>query len=408
VVDDVERMTDQARDAGFTLLEAVIAMVIFGLVASSTAAVLVRAVGGSSDNRARAAAANVAAQTMDGLRQSAQTGQGYTDLTTRQLADVVVQGRRYSVSTSVSVVLKAGAGSPCTSGGLSDEVYKKVGVMVTWPAAGSVKPVRSDTIVQYPGVATDPTKGALGVVVSGPSGAEARVSVILSSGATQLTDDSGCAYFSGLTGGTYTATANAPGHVDQSGAATASQSAGVQAASATVLNLAYATATTPRITFATVGADGAVDPSYAWFGTSAYTLTNTAADRSGTATTSTVSPTLYPFSSGYDVWLGGCAGEAPASRVNFATLPGASPQVTVPVGGLTLTNTGAASVDVVLRHTDSTSCPTTYTGTLPTGVTFRAALPFGQWTATSAAGPVASPASVTLTGSAPTATVTFP
>jgi len=399
----------QDDDAGFTLLEVVVAMVIFGIVASSTAVVLVRAVGGSSDNRARAAAANVAAQTMDALRQNAQTGQGYTDLTTRQLADVVVQGRTYSVSTSVSVVLKAGGGSPCTSGGLSDEVYKKVGVMVTWPAAGSVKPVRSDTIVQNPGVATDLTKGALGVVVAGPGGLpEARVPVTLSSGDAKLTDDSGCAYFSGLAGGTYTATASAPGHVDQSGAATASQSAGVQAASATVVNLPYATATTPRITFATVGADGNADPSYTWFGTSAYTLKNTAADRSGSTATNTVSPTLYPFASGYDVWLGPCAGEAPASRVNFATLPGTSPQVAVPVGGLAISNTSAASVDVVVRHTDSTSCPTSYTGTLPAGVTFRAALPFGQWTVTSAGGAVASPAAVTLTSGAPTAAVSFP
>jgi hypothetical protein len=321
---------------------------------------------------------------------------------------VPLQGRTYSVSTSVSTVLKASGGSPCTSGGLSDEIYKKVGVTVTWPAAGSVQPVHSDTLVQNPGVATDLTKGALGVVVAGPAGApEPRVPVTLSSGVTQVTDDSGCAYFPGLAGGTYTATASAPGHVDQSGAATASQSAGVQAASATVVNLAYATASTPRITFATVGADGTVDPSYVWFGTSAYTLRNGAADRSGTTATSTVSPVLYPFASGYDVWLGGCAGEAPTTRVNFATLPGASPQVTVPVGGLSVSNTSAASVDVVLQHTDATACPTTYTGTLPAGVTFRAALPFGQWTVTSAAGAVASPTAVTLTGSAPTAAVSF-
>jgi len=61
---------------------------------------------------------------------------------------------------------------------------------------------------------------------------------------------------------------------------------------------------------------------------------------------------------------------------------------------------------VVLQHAD-TSCPTTYTGTLPAGVSVSVALPFGQWSATTGAGSAASPSTVTLTPDAPTSAVTF-
>ncbi|WP_167581633.1 prepilin-type N-terminal cleavage/methylation domain-containing protein [Kineococcus rubinsiae] len=393
-------------DEGFTLLEVVIALVLFGIVASATAAVLVRGVAGSSDNRARAAAANIAAQTMDTLRQSGATGQGYTGLATRQLGDVVVQGRTYSVFASVTAVRKANAGSPCAAGGLSDEIFKKVGVTVTWPASGSVQPVRSDTIVQNPGVAADLTKGAVGVVVAGPAAQpQPRVPVTLSSGATQVTDDSGCAYFSGLPAGNYTATATAPGYVNPSGGQSATQTAGVVAASATVVNLTYAKAATPRITFGTAGPNGTLDPAYVFYGTPGFTLNSGTSSFPGTTSTGVVTPVLYPAASGYETWLGGCVSEAPTSRVSFTTLPGASPQVTVPAGGLTLRNTGAASVSILLQHTDS-SCATSYTGTLPPGATYRVTVPFGQWAVTSPGGAVVSPAAVSLTDGAPTGTVT--
>jgi len=396
-----------SADAGFTLLEVVVALVLFGIVASATAAVLVRGVAGSSDNRARAAAANIAAQTMDALRQGGATGQGYTNLVTRPLDDVSVQGRTYSVFASVTPVRKASTASPCVAGGLTDEIYKKVGVTVTWPAAGSVQPVRSDTIVQNPGVAADLTKGAVGVVVAGPAAQpQPRVPVTLSSGATQVTDDSGCAYFSGLPAGNYTATASSPGYVDPNGGPAATQTVGVVAASATVVNLVYARAATPRITYRTAGPNGTFDPSYVFYGTPGYTLNSGSLSFPGTTSTGVVTPVLYPADSGYETWLGGCASEAPTSRLSFATLPGASPQVTVPAGGLTLRNTGAASVSIVLQHTDP-SCTTSYTGTLPPGVTYRVTVPFGQWTVTSPGGAVGSPGAVTLTDNAPTSMVTF-
>jgi prepilin-type N-terminal cleavage/methylation domain-containing protein len=409
--------SDSRRDEGFTLLEAVVAMIIFGIIASSTAAVLVRAVGGSSDNRARTAAANVAAQAMDTIRANAESADGYTGLATQQLDDVTVQGRTYSVYSSVSVVTGTNSGSPCTSGGLTDELYKRVGVTVTWANAGSVKPVRSDTIIQNPGVAADPDKGALGVLVSGPSGPEARVPVRLDNGASAITDDGGCAYFSGLAPANYTATASALNFVDEDGNLTESQTAGVQKASATVVNLAYAAASTPTITYSTVLANGTTDPSYLWPGSTAYTLKNDSRDRSGTVTTNTTTPSLYPYASGYNSWLGSCTTEAPASIPNFATPEGSSPAVTISVGGLAVRNTQRSTLTVVLQHPDA--CGTSFTTTLAPNETKKLALPFGSWTASSYNGvvnsvltgrpvnSVASPSPAVLTAASPVAAVTF-
>jgi prepilin-type N-terminal cleavage/methylation domain-containing protein len=414
----------QQKDAGFSLLEAVVAMVIFGIVAASTAAVLVRGVGASSDNRARAAAASVAAQTLDQLRLAAKKNDGYLGLKTQPLDPVTVQGRVYSVFSSVTVATGTNTGSPCTSGGLSNEVYRKIAVTVSWANSGSVQPVRTDTIVQNPGVASDPAKGALGVIVSGPNGPRARVLVSLNNGSTALTDEAGCAYFSGLAApATYVATASATGYVNENGGATAAQQAGVQRATATVVNLAYAPASQPDISFKTTLADGSSDPAYLWPGTAgnplAYTLRNDAKDRSGATTTSLVSPApmLYPYNSGYNVWLGGCATEAPLSVTNFATFEGTTPTVTVPVGGISVQNTTNRTLNVALKHTDA--CTTLIPLQIVPGGVAKIALPYGSWTAVAYSGLVtgvltgsgitatATPSPVVLTTAAPIAAVRF-
>ncbi len=409
------------HDEGFTLLEAVVAMVVFGIIASATAAVLVRSVGGASDNRARAAAANVAAQAMDSLRDSASGPDGYTALATRQLSDVTVQGRTYSVFATVTVATGTNQGSPCTAGGISNEIYRKVGVTVTWPNAGSVKPVRSDTIIQNPGVAADPARGAIGVIVSGPSGPQPRVSVSLNNGATALTDESGCAYFGGLAQGNYVATASAVGFVDEDGNSTESQTAGVQPATATVVNLAYAAASRPNLTYATVLADGSADASYLWPGSSKYALQNDSKDRAGTTAVRQTTPALYPFASGYNTWLGGCTSETGGTAFNFATPEGSAPDIVVPAGGLTITNTSNNAVTVNLAHTDATttSCSTAYTVTVPARSSSKVTLPFGNWSPTVNNGLVggvltgqgvikaSTPSSVSLTGSTSVAAVTF-
>ncbi|MBB2902838.1 prepilin-type N-terminal cleavage/methylation domain-containing protein [Kineococcus radiotolerans] len=398
------------RDEGFSLLEAVVAMVIFGIIAASTAAVLVRTVGGASDNRARIAAANVAAQTMDAVRQSAQNAIGYTDLKSATLPSVTVQGREFSIFQSVTPVTGNNSGSPCTTGGITDQQYKKVTVEVRWANNGSVQPVRSDTIVQNPGVSADPAKGALGVLVNGPNTPQAMVPITLSNGATALTDAAGCAYFDGLTPGPFTATASAVGYVDDNGGATTSKPATVQAATATTIYLAYAPAATPTLTFTTVLAGGAADASYQWpSGSTPYVLKASAKDRSGTTTVSTVTPTpgLYPFTAGYTAWMGTATCGAPAQPVNFPSLEGTTSSVTIPVAGLSVTNSRSKPLTVTLK---ATSCADV-TVTVAAGATAKVALPFGTWSASAPGGLLglgtltSVPGSASLTQSTPTGTV---
>jgi prepilin-type N-terminal cleavage/methylation domain-containing protein len=398
------------RDEGFTLLEAVVAMVIFGIVAASTAAVLVRTVGGASDNRARIAAANVAAQTMDAIRQNAQTATGYTALQTATLTDVTVQNRTFQIFQSVAPVTGTNSGSPCTTGGITDQKFKRVSVEVRWANSGSVQPVRSDTIIQNPGVSADATKGALGVLVNGADGGpEPMVPVYLQNGTTALTDAAGCAYFDGLAPGTFTATANAQGYVDDSGNTTSSKTASVQKATATTVYLAYAPAATPTLNFTTVLADGTADASYAWPGNYSYVLKTSSKDRSGTSSSSSVTPSpgLYPFSSGYTSWMGGTTCGVTSQPINFATLEGQSSTVTVPTAGVTVTNSRSKQLVVTLK---STGCAD-ISVTLPAGGSTKLSVPFGTWSATAPGGLLglgtitATPMSVTLTQSAPTATV---
>lgn len=404
-------MEHRRQDEGFTLLEAVVAMVIFGIIATSTAAVLVRTVGGANDNRARIAAANIASQTMDALRAGAKTATGYSALASATLPNVTVQNRTYQVFQSVTPVTGTNSGSPCVTGGITDQRFKRVSVEVRWANSGAVQPVRSDTIVQNPGVSADATKGALGVLVNGPAAPEAMVPVTLNNGTTALTDNAGCAYFDGLTPGTYTATANSTNWVDDNGNPTSQKSATVQAATAVTVYLAYAPAATPTLNFQTVLADGTVDPSYSWPGASAYVLQTSSKNRSGTASNASVTPSpgLYPFTSGYNAWLGTATCGAPPAPVNFATAEGQSSTVTVPTAGLALTNSRSKPLTVTLAATGCASV----TVNVPAGATTKVILPFGTWSASAPGGllglatVVGTPLSVSLTQTNPTGSTTL-
>ncbi|MFD0481110.1 type II secretion system protein J [Kineococcus sp. GCM10028916] len=404
------------RDEGFSLLETVVAMVIFGIIAASTAAVLVRTVGGASDNRARIAAANVAAAAMDATRDATQNATGYTALATSDLDDQTVQDRVFHVYRSVTPVTGNNAGSACTSGGITNQKYKKVTIQVTWDdRPATIKPVVSDSLIQNPGVSSDPTKGAIGVIVTGPAGnAEAQVPVQLSTGQTVLTDASGCAYFDGLAPAQYGITASSTGFVSLAGQATATSSAGVQQATATTVQLSYARAATVGLSYATVLADGTVDTSYQWPGSWAYTLTSGSSSRSGTATTSSVTPIpgLYPFTAGYTSYLGTAAcGNAPVNPFNFASLEGDASTVTIPTGGLTIRNTTSSAVTVTLANASNSTCPAPAPVSVPAGGQAKIAVPFGNWKATRPGllglSIASSPSSVTLTQAAPTATLGF-
>lgn len=182
------------KDAGFSIIEAVVAMMVLAVLALVAAATSITVLGTSKSNDQRVVAANLASQAIEETR--SQSALDITDGATSETQ--IVSGTTYTVSQSVSIVPGSSATSVCAGGKLA---YKLVSVSVSWPNMGSVEPVKSDTLKQI-GIGT---RGALAVSVIGAATAltpQPGIAVTLTPGpVTRSTGADGCAVFANLTPG---------------------------------------------------------------------------------------------------------------------------------------------------------------------------------------------------------------
>ena len=158
--------TDDARraqqdDAGLTLVEVMVAMVLFVLGSLSLLSVLASSVSGTFDNRARLTATNLAASDIDEVRSLDYFALAPADYTT------TVDGRDYRVVREVVVTTATGAAtSACVGSGGVKQFYKRVSTRVTTAFRGATtRAVRADTLVDAPLIDPSSTKGALGFTV---------------------------------------------------------------------------------------------------------------------------------------------------------------------------------------------------------------------------------------------------
>lgn len=208
-------------DDGFTLLETLAAMVVFGILAASVAGVTLNVFGLTRNNTARATAASLAAEQIEAVRalRAVDVPDGAVTATPK------LNGVEYTVLRTVNPVVADSTNSSCAGPGTSGGVrlaYKLVTVEVTWPGMGTVKPVRSDTLLSL-GVgfgSVDPSTGTGAVLVRGSDDQpRAGVVVTLTPGGTQRTTGSdGCAVFVGLNpSASYSAAVDQVDWVDKSG-----------------------------------------------------------------------------------------------------------------------------------------------------------------------------------------------
>jgi hypothetical protein len=254
--------------------------------------------------------------------------------------------------------------------------------------------------------------GFLGVKVLGADGkGVANVPVTLSpvaTPATNSTDSSGCAFFTGAAAGSYTVTLASPDGtpwVDRQGNPSPTQTVGVTANAITQVGFDYAQAATMNVTLsgdggATVPANVAVtfgDTDFQPDGTRSFT---------GTGTTQAIA-NLFPTTAGYTAWAGDCAdadpqgassggpywpgpqpdGPAGQRSAPVAVTPGqtAAASVTLPAVSVTVQQSGAAleGIDVVAVHESDNGCPAGESydlGATDTTGTVTAALPYGTYT----------------------------
>ena len=134
--------TDRHGDDGFSLVETVVAMAIFAVLAAVTGAVLLSALSMTSSSSRRTAAANIAARYVEEVR-----GMRALDIPDggAALPDATVGGTTYKVKRTASYVASGESVSLCAGSGTA-AAYKLVTIVVTWPDMGATQPVRADTL----------------------------------------------------------------------------------------------------------------------------------------------------------------------------------------------------------------------------------------------------------------------
>ena len=133
----------QRCDDGISLVETVIAMMVFAVFSLLAAAYLISAQQVGAGNTQRVAAANLAAQQIELVRSSRTLD--LPDGTTVLPTAPVLSGTTYRLTQSVRFVSGPDGASVCT-GGNDRLAYKLVTVSVTWPRMARLEPVRTDTL----------------------------------------------------------------------------------------------------------------------------------------------------------------------------------------------------------------------------------------------------------------------
>jgi prepilin-type N-terminal cleavage/methylation domain-containing protein len=425
----IRQLSRRMRDeAGFTMVEMVIAIFIFGLVIGGVAVGMSSSLNLTRQNRNRSIAANLASQEMDTVRSTKFTSLIPGAVTTAQSVD----GVPYTIERDTEWVTPNATSGPCQAPSGSTLAYYSVTVSVTWNNMAGVPAVVSHTVVTPPVGTYDRNTGHVAVTIRDAAGMpQENVPVTLTGpgvSTTQTTTTDGCAFFAYEPAGSYTVTLSKSGYVDDQGNAGPSQIATVQAGSTVPLEFQYDGGSTLAVTL-TGSAGGAIPTNVP------VSIGNTHLQPAGTKTYAgsgnprTITG-VFPYTDGYDVWAGDCTAADPEGldTSGGALYPGASRQTTLAVtagstssGTVTLhslkiqtrTTLGDARAGVTITATNEVDagCPTTTVYTLGTtngSGNLTAALPYGTWTlAASGTGTTKSKALSPLVATTPTVTFSW-
>lgn len=165
-------------EGGVSLIELVVALSVFTIVAAGVAAGMGGALTLLRNNRNRSVAANLAAAEMDAMRSADfSTIEAGRMSKTRRVGQ---EGIEYTIVRDAEWISQDSTGSACDSPSGSRPAYLRVTVRVSWPDMAGAEPVTSQTILAPPIGVYDPARGHLSVKVidrAGAPGANHQVTV---------------------------------------------------------------------------------------------------------------------------------------------------------------------------------------------------------------------------------------
>lgn len=405
----IARLRERLRhdDSGMTIVEVIIAMVIFALVSTGFVYTMLSVLSLTRDSRAREVAANLASEEIDLARDT-------EDLFSLVDADwsLEVGSDEFHVARRTSWVTDPNEEFSCGGAGVSGSSggnlrYKRVNVTVTWDnMRASTDAVRSDTVINPAERVNDPSLGTIIVsVLNGAGKGSAGVSVTTSpstGAAINKTDSQGCTYVLKVAPKTYTISLGATGYVDSKQQGNPSQTVQVVAGQTTTVGFQYDNAASFVAKLASnLPPGGTVRVPTNLETTFVNTYGKFAQQPAQGAASLSQTFRLHPFSAGYSAYAGVCAAADPAqwpeqvvgsqtfvgSRTPaVAALGGQSVDVPVPTGVVTVNGTGNGWLRAVsvapAPGSDVPGCETaqtlTFGNVLSNGQT-TVSLPYGTW-----------------------------
>jgi Tfp pilus assembly protein PilX len=414
-----QRMRRLSSDDGISLIEVVVALMVFSLISIGVAFSTVTIARMTEDTRSREIATNLAASNVDIARGIDDTFD-ISDTTT----NFTISGKVYTVTRATTWVDSSGADIACGTG-TGVLKTKRVKVTVDWTGRLTSTPlVEVDTLIAPDDRINDPSLGTIRVStigVGGDGSAGVSVSVVpVTGGATLLvqpdnTDNEGCSYALKVTPGTYNVTISRTNSIDSNQKTSPVNQVTVGAGGSVATQFQYDYSAKFALTYASNY--GGSTPLFPTNLDTVYISTYGQFLDSGKKT----QISLHPFTSGYSGIAGkyvspvhtdlvnddGCVSPDPAAwpaatvggtalsagvRANpVAAAPGNSTAVAmgIPMGVASVAFTGSAylfaSPAVATAAAGDPGCvdvsPTAYSfGQVLINGTISVALPYGSWT----------------------------
>jgi prepilin-type N-terminal cleavage/methylation domain-containing protein len=319
----VDRLGD-APDAGLSLVEVMVAMIVFALVATAGTAMIVTGIGTSRLEKNKTMATGVAATALENLRAFADTAAAFdTTLPSQNIlppngnkvTTQTVAGETFTVTQTTQWVPKSAPAGSCdatTQGGNSAvQPVLQATETVTWPAMKGSKAVTTSTTFTPP--IADQTSGTGGIDLKVTDHANNPVAgipiTVTGPGTASLISDSrGCAFAAYLPVGTYTVSMTSPGYVDNQENTTSTQTFAVTSGTVTTGTYLYDLASTITTSFASSPTPATGLP---------VTVFNSGLPGQGTDAITSSTP-LFPYTS-YNIWAGECPEANPSAVTSSGT-----------------------------------------------------------------------------------------
>jgi prepilin-type N-terminal cleavage/methylation domain-containing protein len=402
----------RAGDAGVTLIEVMVAMLVFAVVSSGVLGMLSLSVKETRDGRNRVQGAQLAARELEIVRNqftSTAPGAGPESIVLNSVANPdpktgaagpprVLDGTPYTVTrTARWTGSSSTAGvSPCDSGATDKLTYLHVHVEVSWPHMGGTPPVVSDTILTPPaGMYTSTPSGHIAVkVLDAAGGPQPGVTISLTApgfARAGQTSADGCTVFAFLAPASYTTTVSSAGlagiYVDQSGVTSPATTIGVTAG--TIQKQTFSYDRTATLSFTYQAPAGFTIPT----GIDAMPIKLTGSNlqplgsRTDTGSGAPrVIPNLFPAAAGYGYAFGTCVSNTSAGTAR--TTPGATTSVGYQPAPVTVTvltdadgtpRAGAQVTATAAADSGCTTLPSFTLGTTDANGQVLTSLPAGTW-----------------------------